>query len=428
MLDKPVMRIGYVVKMFPRLSETFVLNEMIELERQGAEITVFSIKKPNEGRFHPQVSNLKARVYYLEDLDSKKYPVWLSRDWKSLGDSVERVWPILKEALAEGNNTRVEQIWWAAWLAARIHELGINRLHAHFASLPSTIADLAGRIAGVPYSFTAHAKDIYVYDMQQHQLEEKLQTAQFVVTVTEYNRRYLIDQGGSGDKVKLLYNGINLDRFSYAPPEAREDNLVLAVGRLVPKKGFDDLLLAFRTLLSDGVSFRCKIVGDGPEREALESLKSELGLNGLVELTGPRNSDEVNAMLKQATLFALPCKAAEDGNIDALPTVLLESLAVGLPSVSTNFSGIPEIIDNGKEGLLVQDGDSVALAGAIKELLSNPARRAEFSRSGRMKAEQRFNIRNNVGTLLELFCNNGTVDAELTASNADNVTGKVSNG
>lgn len=403
------LKIGYVVKMFPRLSETFILNEMIELERQGVEVTVFSVKKPNEGRFHPQLANLKAKVYYLENLDSKKYPNWISKDWTNLGEATERVWPILKEALAAGNTTRIEQLWWSVWIAARVKELGLSRLHAHFASLPSTIADLAGRIANVPYSFTAHAKDIFVYDMYEHRLKEKLGTSQFVVTVTDFNRKYLIEQGGAevADKIKLLHNGIDLNRFRPDDNIKRADDLILAVGRLVVKKGFDDLLRACQIMKETKRSFRCLIVGDGPDADSLAQLRIELGLENEVTLTGAKNSDEVNRLISQATIFCLPCKAAEDGNIDALPTVLLEALASGLPSVSTTLSGIPEIIESGKDGLLVEAQDYRGLAQMMSQLLDDKALQEKFAVNGRAKAEAKFDIRLNVSTLRSLFKNNG---------------------
>lgn len=401
------LKIGYVVKMFPRLSETFILNEMIELERKDVEVTVFSLKKPNEGRFHPQLSRLKAKVYYLEDLDSKKFPIWIGKDWSNLGEAADRIWPLLKEALSEGDNQRVEHIWWSVWIAARINQLGITRLHAHFASLPSTIADLAGRIANVPYSFTAHAKDIYVYDMFEHRLKEKLGTSQFVVTVTDFNRKFLIEQGGNEltDKIRLIHNGIDLNRFSQVDQSERDSNLILAVGRLVPKKGFDDLLRACKILKDANKSFRCVIVGDGPDSEALIKLRTELQLENEVTLTGSKNSDEVNQLLKQATMFCLPCKAAEDGNIDALPTVLLEALATGLPAISTTLSGIPEIIDSGKDGLLVEANDYQALAEAMIRLLNDAPLRKKFAVNGRQKAEEKFDIRLNVKTLLDTFMN-----------------------
>jgi len=255
------MKIAYVAKMFPRLSETFVLNEILELERQGAEIVVFSAKKPNEGQFHPQLANLRARIVYLEDLDAKKWAGWISREWDSLNIHGDRIWDLVSSALADGEAQRVELIWQAAWMANRATELGVERFHAHFATLPAMLTHLAHRVSGIPYSFTAHAKDIFVYPPEETRLGELIEHADFMVTVTEFNRRHLQDilPGLDRDKIKVIHNGIDLQNFQPTPFDEREDNRILAVGRLVPKKGFADLLDACVLLRDRGVDFRCTI-------------------------------------------------------------------------------------------------------------------------------------------------------------------------
>src|SRR3972149_734108 len=192
--DPAKLKIGYIVKMFPRLSETFILNEILELERQGVEVTIFSIKKPSEGPFHPQLSRLKARALYLEGLDFRKWGRWVGEVWQALSPHSENLWPMLDGALENCDNDQLELILHSAWVAARAQELELTHLHAHFASLPSTVAYFANRITEIPFSFTAHAKDIFVYDMDQHLLRQKLLAARFVITVTNYNYRYLIER------------------------------------------------------------------------------------------------------------------------------------------------------------------------------------------------------------------------------------------
>ncbi len=405
------MKIGYVAKMFPRLSETFVLNEILELERQGAEVVVFSAKKPNEGQFHPQLARLQAKVLYLEDLDTKKWAGWVSREWDGLAANSDRIWDLLRGALAEGNPQRVDQVWQAAWLANRAAEMGVDRLHAHFATLPAMLAHLAHRVSGIPYSFTAHAKDIFVYSPEETRLGELVEYADFMVTVTEYNRRHLLDTlaGVNPDKIKVIHNGIDLESFLPTPFEQRDSNHILGVGRLVPKKGFADLLDACVLLRERGVDFRCTIAGGGADEAFLRQRSTELELDGMVTFTGPVKVDRVRDLMRQASVFALPCCVGPDNNVDALPTVLLESLASGLPAVSTALSGVPEIITDGLEGRLVPPEDPTALADSLAGLLADAEGRRECGENGRRKATTTFDIRVAVGKLHDLFRTGGGV-------------------
>ena len=251
------LRVGYVAKMFPRLSETFVLNEILELERQGVEVVVFSAKKPNEGQFHPQLSQLKAKVYYLEDLDPKKWALWMSREWEAHAPHADRILHLVGRALTEGEPQKIDKIWHAAWIAARAAELGLDRLHAHFATLPAMLAHLAHRISDIPYSFTAHAKDIFVYAPEETGLGALIEYAEFMVTVTDFNRRHLVNllPGVDPQKIKVIHNGIDLSSFQAAEFSKRSQQEILAVGRLVSKKGFSDLLEACQILRNRGIAF-----------------------------------------------------------------------------------------------------------------------------------------------------------------------------
>lgn len=398
------LKLGYIVKMFPRLSETFILNEILELERQGVEVVIFSLKKPNEGRFHPQLSSLKARVIYLEDLDLKKWHNWISAEWSELSKFKENLFALLGDSLASGASGKVDYIWWSAWIAARANKLGLGRLHAHFASLPSSIAHLAHKISGIPYSFTAHAKDIFVYDMEEHLLREKLSTASFVVTVTNYNKRFLCGAAPEvdPDRIKVIHNGVDLNLFKNDDSIAREKHLILSVGRLVYKKGFHDLLDACAMLKEQNTEFQCLIVGDGPEGERLEQKSLDLKLGNEVQFVGPKNLSEVMELMQKATLFCLPCTTAADKNVDALPTVLLEALASGLPILSTNVSGVPEIVDSGVDGLLVDPDNPIALCEALQKMLASGSLRKEFAARGREKAAEKFDLQKAVAKLIQV--------------------------
>jgi colanic acid/amylovoran biosynthesis glycosyltransferase len=405
---KARLRIGYVVKMFPRISETFILNEMLELEKRGVKIVVFSARKPNEGRFHPQLSKLKAKVLYLEDLEPKKWATWLGNVWPSLSTRRDEFWKLTEKTLAGEDQSRMDLVLHSAWVGAMAMELNLSRLHAHFASLPSTVAYFAHLITGIPFSFTAHAKDIYVYDMEQHLLKEKLPAAQFVVTVTHYNRNFLIKNAPEVDPeaIRVIHNGVDQGKLRPDGRRRREPKLILAVGRLVPKKGFGDLLDACRILKDRGITFRCLIAGDGLEAESLRRRQQELDLANDVEFLGSKNQTEVVKLMQKATLLCLPCTIDGDGNRDALPTVILEAMACGLPVISTNISGIPEIIDSEKDGVLVEPDDPVALSNQLIRLLSSSRLRRKFVGNGLKKVSLKFNLQKNVDSLLKLYMEN----------------------
>lgn len=398
-------KVAYVLKRFPRLSETFILNEILELERRGVDVTVFAFLKPNDGKFHAQVAQLKARVRYFEELDVRRWHEWVSAEWSMLSPDSDRIWEILRESLERGDSIRANEIWWGVWVAAQAKRLGIDHLHSHFGTMSSTVAWFASRVSGIPFSFTVHAKDIYAYDMSAHRLREKMHDAARVITVTHYNRDYLTEQAPElpADRVRVVYNGVDLQRFRPNPVQSRDDALILSVGRLIPKKGFDDLLEACALLARRGTRFRCVIVGDGPDEFALRQQCTVLGLKSRVEFVGALAQDDVLALMHQATVLALACKEGPDKNRDALPTVLLEAMAAGLPCVSTAFSGIPEIVESGVEGLLVPPGDPQAMGDALALVLEDPDMQARFAIAGRRKAETRFDLAHNADALVEVF-------------------------
>lgn len=403
--NQPIKSVGYFVKMFPRLSETFILNEILELERNGVEVVIFSSRKPNEGRFHAQVADIKAKVFYLDDLDSKKWQHWIGAEWPVLSPVRSNIWQLLDEALESKDFKRMDWIWLSAWAAAQSLKLGLSHLHAHFATLPSTMAYLVHRISGIPFTFTAHAKDIFVYDTESHLLEEKAKAASAIVTVTNFNLRYLTEKLPelNHGKIKVVHNGINIEQFRFNGSSSREKNMILTVGRLVIKKGFNYLLEACSLLKERGVPFRCVIVGDGNEKENLHEQCRILQLEEEVEFAGPMNLDEVASLMGKATVLCLPCVQAPDNNVDALPTVLLEALACGTPIVSTKISGIPEIVTSGEDGLLVEPEDSESLSREIERLLSSKQLQQKFAQKGRLKAAEKFDLRKNVRQLLQVF-------------------------
>lgn len=399
-------RIAYILKMYPRFSETFILNEVLELERQGVQVHIFSLKKPDDGRFHADLSRVRAPVTYVPEsalLDPRAF-YEAHRQLFTLTPSRYRgaLWQAIGRALAQRSLGSVKHFLQAGYIALRLQRAGITHVHAHFASAATSVAYNVSRLLGISYSFTAHAKDIYLNSVRADVLERKLSAARFAVTVSDYNRAYLARLRG-GDRVVRIYNGLDLQQFSRNGATADDPPLVLAVGRLVEKKGFADLIHACDLLQRTGCRLRCRIVGKGPLERQLRALIDDLQLENVVELAGPLPRDALLNLYPRAAVFVAPCVVGSDGNRDGLPTVLIEAMALGVPVVSTAVTGIPELVEDGRTGLLAPQHDPAALATAIRQVLENPARAQTLAQAARAGVEREFDLHANVAQLRKLF-------------------------
>lgn len=402
-LDGRVPRgIGYLVKMYPRFSETFILNELLELERQGLVLTVFALKKPDEGRFHADLARLRARVHYAPESATARPGELLGamRDAQRLAGP--RFWQGLAAATRRRRSGSLKHFWQAAYLAHRVHAARIGHLHAHFASSAAGVAWQVAHLLGISYSVTAHAKDIFRHDLDPAALARKLRDARFVVTVSDFNRAYL-EERIPGLRPVRIYNGLDLASFAPRPTPKDKPPLVLGVGRLVEKKGFDDLLRAAAILRDQGLAFRCVVVGSGEEQARLERLRAELDLSGVVDLAGPLPREALLDLYPRASVFAAPCVVGADGNRDGLPTVLIEAMALGLPVVATPVTGIPELVRAGDTGLIVPERAPGDLAAAIARLLGDPALALVLAARGRARVEAGFDLGRNAADLRRLL-------------------------
>jgi glycosyltransferase involved in cell wall biosynthesis len=397
---QPTPRIGYVLKVFPRISETFVINEIRALEILGDTLCVLSLHHPEVPAPHRILEEIESPVFYVEDSASPG------------DDAVLEARRYLERRLMVGPDLRAgllprKYVQLAIRLAEMVRAQKIDHLHAHFASRAGHVAALAAGLSGRSYSLTAHAKDIYHADVDPRLLSWQIAHARFAVTVSDYNRRYLQTLvaaiPGAAEKIVRIYNGVDLARFHAAQRAPDASPLVLSVGRLVEKKGFAVLLEACRLLRARGADFGCEIIGGGPEEEALRHQIAAAGLRDTVTLRGVLATEDVGRALQNATVVVLPCVVARDGNVDALPTVLLEAMAAALPVVSTRLSGIPEIVIDGETGLLVPPGDAAALADALGVILDQPTRAQAMGRAGRRRAERLFDLSTNVGDLRHLL-------------------------
>jgi colanic acid/amylovoran biosynthesis glycosyltransferase len=379
--------VTYVCKVYPRFSETFIVSELLGREAAGERIDIVSLRPPSDGRFHEQLARVRAPVTYLEHRGIRDGDLWSSlRDLAATAP----VAALLDELLA----VEPREAHQALVLAEHVRTTGTTHLHAHFGSVATTVARLASLLTGVTYSFTAHAKDIFHESVDPADLRRKLADAHHVVTVSEHNVTFLRGRyGDAAATVRRVYNGIELDAFTYRDPGPDRSARVIAVGRLVEKKGFDVLLDAVALLRDRGRVVATDIVGSGQVEGDLRTQAERLGLTGPggpVRFAGPQPQWRVRELVADAAVMAAPCVVGADGNADGLPTTILESLALGTPVVSTDVTGIPEAVRDEVTGLQVDQRDPVALAHALERLLDDHELRVRLARAGRQLVEREF--------------------------------------
>ena len=391
-------RIGYVLKRYPRYSETFIVNEILAHEAAGLEVCIFSLYPPADTHFQDALARVRAPVIYLSAERVKA-----AEFWATLARAHTQLAAVPGGLTLAAGEAEVRTVHWALLLALEARARGLTHLHAHFGSVATEVARLAGIFAELPYTFTAHAKDIFHESVDERDLGRKLRDAAAVVTVSDYNLHYLKDcYGDAAKRVERIYNGMDLDRFCYAAPVERPPQLV-SVGRLVEKKGFADLIEACALLRARGTDFRCAMIGTGELEGELRAQIACLSLESTVELLGPRPQRELAAHLQAAAAFAAPCVVGHDGNRDGLPTVLLEAMALGTPCVGTDVTGIPEVLRHEKTGLQVPQHRPDALADALERLLLDGALRVRLAENARALIEQEFDIRKGAAALRAVF-------------------------
>lgn len=398
----PPERVLYVVSLFPALSETFVVREIQALIDRGVDIRILSLKPPLEKMVQPQAAALMDRVLHpassLRTLAAVlgvalRRPVLAARFLYTMTRELYRQPKTLAKSLVA--------LFRALGRIGDIRAFDPQLLHAPWATCPSTVAWFLSRLLDRPYSFTSRAHDIFVED---HMMARKLESAALAVTITRHNVRFMerwMPYPGA-TPVHVIHSSLNPSELPFVRI-GRHPHKLLAVGRLVPMKGFDVLLTALSELRSRGVDFTCTIIGEGPERPRLERMSRSLRLQNLVEFPGAMAQRDVLRHMTDSTLMVLPCVVTPHGQSDGIPNVLMESMAVGLPVVSTRISGIPELIEDGVNGRLVPARDAKALADAVQALLSDPAERQSFAQAGRRTVESDFNVRIEAGRLLEHF-------------------------
>lgn len=411
-------RVAYVLKGYPRLSEVFIISEIYRLERLGVPLRLYVLRAADEEVQHDVVRRLRVRPDYLRQTTSlsgtglfrwlganlgqfraallrtaRRHPVGLGR---AAAQAFAQAVRARRGFLATPRKLYFKEFLLAVDLADRLDGSGdVRRLHAHFAHGTTTVTWLASTITGLPFSFTGHAKDIWTRDLNPAGLlRRKMDAASFVVTCTEANRAHLTSLGSS-TPVHVVYHGLNADYESLVAAAARRVEparvRLLAVGRLVRKKGLDTFVDACAVLRDRGVDFEAVIVGEsGDHEQEVRARVAATGLGARVTFLGPLTQTGLFAQYQQASVFALPCRVLENGDRDGIPNVLMEAMACGVPVVTTGVSGITELVRDGVNGLIVEPDRPIDLADSLHRLIKDPKLARRLAERGRHTVSERF--------------------------------------
>lgn len=403
-------KVAYVVKRYPRFSETFVVNEILAHEAAGVELEIFSCRPPSDTHFQDLISKVRSPLTYLSSGSVRADELW-----KALGSVAGSNISTTDSVIREIRRCSTLDTYCGLQLARFVRERNITHLHAHFASSAAAVARIASKFTAIPYSITAHAKDIFHEEVSADELQEKLVDAKAVFTVSKFNVDHLREAfPTASEQIQLLYNGIHLADFPFQAPVERTKT-ILAVGRFVEKKGFDVLLAACRLLVNKQVNFECHLVGSGEREAQLQSLITEFNLQSVVKIVGPQPQATVKKMMHQAAVLAAPCIDGSDGNRDGLPTVLLEAMALGTPCISTNVTGIPELVRNENTGLLVPQRDAEALAIGLQRCLEDVDLRVRLANNASRLIQQQFDAVVNAEKQRQVFFSRDSSDFESPA-------------
>jgi glycosyltransferase involved in cell wall biosynthesis len=401
-------RVAYVMSRFPKLTETFVLDEMIAVERHGAAVELFPLLRERADRVHAEALPWIPRAHYLPFLSpailGSNVTMLVRRPRRYLGAAAAmlrgtaRSWNFLLGGI--GIFPKVIHA------ARQMERLDVRHVHCHFANHPALAGFLIHRLTGIPFSFTAHGSDLNV---DRTMLPQKVREAAFAVTISETNRR-LIEAtcGGPVPNLVVLHVGIDGRRFvprarSQAGERPAGAPRILCIGTLHEVKGQRHLIAAARLLADRGVAFELWFVGDGPDRAELERLAADVPPPGRVAFLGQLTRDRVVDLLADADLLVAPSVPTASGKREGIPVVLIEAMASGVAVVASHLSGIPELVEDGVTGLTVAPGDETGLAAAIGALLDDPDRRAILAAAGRRRVEAEFDLDRNAARLVAMF-------------------------
>jgi glycosyltransferase involved in cell wall biosynthesis len=406
----PDVRVAYVMSRFPKLTETFIFNEILAVEQHGARVDIYPLQRDPTGLAQPGAATLAARARYLPHLSRAilgSQLHFLRRRPRAylgaLGTALRGTWGSRRFFAAAV--LYFPKIVHTARLAAQD---GVDHVHAHFATHPALAALVIGRLTGIPFSFTAHGSDIHI---DRRMLCRKVAEAAFVVPISSANAEVIETEcPGASSRMEVIHCGVDVSRFrprddpaeAPARPAGRAFT-VLTIGTLHEVKGQRFLIEAAAVLRDAGLDICVEFIGDGPDAADLRHLASARGLSGRVDFLGRRTQDEVLERLWLADAVVAPSVPSRLGQREGIPIVLMEAMACGLPVVASRLSGIPELVRHERSGLLVTPGDPVELAGAIRRLVEDPDLRARLGQGGRAQVEAEFDLDKNARRLVDRF-------------------------
>ncbi len=401
------MKVAYIMSRFPHLPETFILREMIALETEGIKVDLYPIIVQREKVIHPIALPWLKRVR-RSSLFSPS--VWLANFRLAFSD-FESYYDLLKHVLNANKENkkfslRILVIFpKAVWMAESMKREGIDHIHAHYATHPALVAYIVHRLTGIPYSVSVHAHDIYV---DQTMLCKKLKSASFIRSISEFNKKFLINQCGTaiGSRIQMIHCGINLKNYRKIKNKRKGKFRILSIGSLQPYKGYEYLLMACVLLKRRNFKFTCEIIGGGELNSSLGKRILELGLENVVQLLGGKTETEVAEYLHNAHCYVQPSIITESGKMEGIPVAIMEAMACKLPVIATKISGIPELIEDQRSGFLIPPADEVALAERIFWIYENSEIAGELGEHGYKKVKKDFNTNKIAPQLKELFAQN----------------------
>lgn len=395
--------VAVLVSRFPHLTETFILRELIELERLGQPVRLVPLIRQQPAVVHPEAQAWVDRALYSPFISA---PIAVANLRALSRAPLAYIKTLLHCLVANLASPRFFVAVLAlfpkcVYLAERLQNEGIQHVHAHFATHPTLAAYIIAAFSDISYSFTVHAHDLFE---RRAMLGQKIRGARFVRAISGFNQRYMEERypAAARGKIEVLHLGVDPERYAAPPPrpEAGSPPVLLSVAALRPSKGLPVLVRACRLLVDAGLEFLCEIVGEGSERARLERLVQQLGLDGVVRLTGGLPQEEVVQRLRQASVFVLPSVVTPSGRMEGIPVALMEAMAASRPVVASRLSGIPELVEDGVNGLLVEPGDVGAVAAALRRLLEGPEFAAGLGAEGRKTIERDFCLKDSVRQLL----------------------------
>ena len=388
-------KIAYILGCFPDGTPTFVFNEISGLGRLGVDITIFSVHKSKNAGYQPSYKTMLPNTVYADPLYS--HPIILSH----LYYFFRRPLVYFMLLFHYKNYGGRKAFWEGVYFSRRIKQLGIKHVHAHFAWTAADVARLISSLTKIPFSFTAHARDIYV---EADHLEEKLKEAKFIVTCVRNNKNYLTQKFGQilGKKIKVVYHGIDLRMFKSTETKEKVVD-ILSIGNLVEKKGFHYLIEACEILKKRGILFKCLVIGEGYLKSQFVDMIKEFDLEKYIELTERKPQSELPQIYAKSRIFVLPSFITDEGDRDGIPNVIAEAMTMGMPVISSNNPNLSELIEHRKNGILVKEKDPPALANAIEKLLFDKRLREELGKNAREKIVKHFDTKQHLQTLAKIF-------------------------